>query len=374
MIDKVALKKKTTALGFDLVGIARPGEAPHAGRFMDWLRRGFAGEMAYMGRSAAARADPRTRFPWARSIICVAMSYPGPDKSREGEPPAGAPSAGEADATAGATSARTEPHVEDARRAPSIQRGARGRLSCYACGDDYHRVMGERLDRLESFLQANGASRTRAYVDTGPVLERDWAARAGLGWIGKNTALINQSLGSWLYLGSVFVDIVLPPDGPAPDRCGTCADCIEACPTGAIVAPHTVDSRLCLSYLTIELKDALPPRLRELVGHWVFGCDVCQAVCPWNRKVRARPDPAFSPRPGLPDLDLRWALSNPDLLSKLIEGTAVERARGERLFRNLAIAAGNSGDRRLAGALEPRAVTASSRLAEQIGWALERLR
>ena len=230
------------------------------------------------------------------------------------------------------------------------------------------------LHRFEDYLRSNGAGRTQSYVDTGPILERDWAALAGLGWIGKNTALINQRLGSWLFLASVLVDIDLPASHAVDDRCGTCTDCIEACPTGALLAPNVLDSRLCISYLTIEFKDVLPPQLRELTGDWIFGCDICQVACPWNSKVERSAHPEFEPRPGLSAVDLRWALSNPDSLSNLISGTAVERARGERLARNLIIAAGNSGDPGLAKSLEPYVVTASSGLAEQVGWALKRLR
>lgn len=337
MIRSDGVKKKAAELGFDLAGVATAGAAPHSREFLGWLNRGYAAEMAYIGRSAGTRADPRAGFPWAKSVISLAKRYPGP-------PP------------------------DESAPAP------RGRVSCYAAGDDYHGVLGDALLRLEEHLRANGAEKTRSYVDTGPVLERDWAALAGLGWIGKNTSLINQRFGSWLFLGTIFADIALDPDAPAPDRCGTCTDCIEACPTGAILAPHVVDSRLCLSYLTIEFKGVLPPHLRRMTGDWVFGCDICQAVCPWNAKYPPLEGSAFEPRPGLMRPDLNWALSHPDSLSTLISGTAVERARGERLTRNLLIAAGNSGDRRLGAAVEPYAVTASSGLAEQVSWALKRLR
>jgi epoxyqueuosine reductase len=347
-----SFKNDALGLGFDAVGIAPAGPAPHARQFRDWLAGGYAGEMAYMERSADDRADPRRRFPWAASIVCVAMRYPGP---------------GSADEDGAARASRSEPGAP------------RARVSCYALGEDYHEVLARRLSSLEAHLRGLGAREVKTYVDTGPVLERDWAARAGLGWIGKNTTLINQGMGSWLFLGVAVTDLELPADRPVPERCGDCTACIDACPTGAILGPYTLDSRRCISYLTIEYKGVLPASLRGQVGDWVFGCDVCQEVCPWNSKTAPSadlpgPDPAFRPRPGLSGLELGWALANPDALSTMIEGTAAERARGERLTRNLIIAAGNSGDRGLARALEPYVVTASSGLAEQIGWALKRLR
>jgi epoxyqueuosine reductase len=348
--DDVKLQAKS--LGFDLVGVAKAGQAPHAREFLQWLDRGYAGDMAYMGRSAEARADPRARFPWAKSVICLAKRYPGPPQSEP--PPACVVSGPGYDAPAGAK--------------------ATGRVSCYATTVDYHDVMGGALRYLEEYLLANGATQVQWYVDTGPVLERDWAARAGLGWIGKNTSLINQDIGSWLFLAAVLVDLNLEADGPAPDRCGTCTDCIEACPTGAILAPYVVDSRLCLSYLTIEFKRAIPEHLRAMAGDWVFGCDACQTVCPWNSKLPPLKDDTFAPRPRLARPDLARALTDPAGLSKLIFGTPVMRARGDRLIRNLLIAAGNSGDARLAKAVEPYVLSAAPGLAEQVRWTLRRLR
>lgn len=339
MIDVDDVKQKAVELGFDLVGVARAGAPPHSREFMQWLDRGFAGEMAYIARSAGARADPRVRFPWAKSVLSLAKRYPGPSSG-----------------------------PSPVRPAPV------GRVSCYALGADYHFVIGDALQRLREYLQDSGAAQTRGYVDTGPVLERDWAAAAGLGWIGKNTSLINQERGSWLFLATVFVDEELDPDRQVPERCGTCSDCIEACPTGAILAPYVVDSRLCLSYLTIEFKGAIPRHLREMAGDLIFGCDICQAVCPWNAKCPPTTDATFEPRRGLAMLDLAWALSDPAGLSNLISGTAVERAGGQRLTRNLLIAAGNSRDRRLIRAVEPHALTASAELSEQVIWTLRRLR
>jgi epoxyqueuosine reductase len=234
--------------------------------------------------------------------------------------------------------------------------------------------MGPALAELESFARAHGATRTKSYVDTGPVLERDWAALTGLGWIGKNTTLINQRLGSWLFLGVLLLDAELTPDEPHPDRCGTCTECIDACPTGALTAPYLLDSRLCISYLTIEHKGAIPQRLRPLIGDWVFGCDVCQTVCPWNNSAAAVRRPAFAPRPGLNLIDLEFALRHPEELTKLAAGTPVERAKGTRLLRNIVVAAGNSRAHGPARALESYAVNPPAELAELVGWALKRIR
>lgn len=372
MADPISIKRRAADLGFDLVGVARAGPAPHAKQFAYWLERGYAGEMSYMERTAESRADTGVQFPWAKSLLCVAMRYPPPRAAAgTGAQESGAGGGARAGAAGGGVK-------EEGAGSESPAPKSSGRISCYAWGDDYHAVMGRLLPRLEEHLRRMGAGRARSYVDTGPVLERDWAASAGLGWIGRNTALINQGLGSWLFLGVIITDLELRPDDPSPDRCGTCTECMDACPTGALIAPYVLDSRLCISYLTIEHKDVMPKHLRGAVGNWIFGCDVCQAVCPWNsKKALIGSDSSrspFAPRPGLHGLDLKWALANPDSLSKLIMGTALERARGERLMRNLVIAAGNSGDPELAVALEPYVVTASSGLAEQLGWALKRLR
>jgi epoxyqueuosine reductase len=388
MADPISIKRKAADLGFALVGVARAGPAPHAKQFANWLERGYAAEMSYMERTAESRADTGVQFPWAKSLLCVAMRYTPPQAaaggsgresvavgSAQAETAGGAEDSGSGrDARAGTGGGAKEERAGSESPAPKSP----GRISCYAWGEDYHAVMGRLLPPLAEHLRRMGAGRARSYVDTGPVLERDWAASAGLGWIGRNTALINQGLGSWLFLGVIITDLELRPDDPSPDRCGTCTECMDACPTGALIAPYVLDSRLCISYLTIEHKDVTPKHLRGAVGNWIFGCDVCQAVCPWNsEKALIGSDSSrspFAPRPGLHDLDLKWALANPDSLSKLIVGTALERARGERLMRNLVIAAGNSGDPELAGALEPYVVTASSGLAEQVGWALKRLR
>jgi epoxyqueuosine reductase len=261
------------ALGFDRAGVAGlDALPPHAEALHDWLARGRHGEMAWLARDPDARADPRRRFPWARSAIVVALVY-----DRAG----------------------AEPGAE--RSGPATARIAR-----YAGGRDYHDVLLPPLRALGDALEAlaGRAVRSRAYVDTGPVLERALAAQAGLGWIGRNTCLIDPELGSYLFLGVLLTDLELPADMPEPDHCGSCRACLDACPTGAFPDPYVLDATRCLSYTTIELRGPIPEPLRAGQGAWAFGCDVCQEVCPWNTRARRVVPPdraglraALAPRP-----------------------------------------------------------------------------
>lgn len=246
--DKLAqtIKQEAVRVGFDLVGFTT-AEPPHSGpRYPDWIAEGYHGEMAYMARTAPQRLDPRDLLPSAHSIIVLGLNY-----------------------------APAELQIP----------GQRARVSCYAWGEDYHDLMRSHMrDLCHRVRERTGLSfATRICVDTAPLLERDLAQRAGLGWIGKNTNLINRQYGTWLFLGAILVDIDLPPDEPGRDRCGTCTRCIEACPTGALIAPRLLDARRCISYLTVELKGPIPRDLRSAVGDHLFGCDECLAVCPWNR-------------------------------------------------------------------------------------------
>ncbi len=236
-----SLKSRARALGFDLVGVARLGPAETAPMFDDWVARGFAGDMSYLERGAEKRADPRRVLENVKSAVVVGMNYGGT------EPP--------------------------------------GPVARYARGDDYHEIMVDRLRALHAWLSAELGREIpgKAYVDTGPILERDLARKAGLGWFGKNTMLLNPELGSFFFLGSLLLDLELEPDAPfEADRCGTCTRCLEACPTDAFVAPHVLDATRCISYLTIELKGDIPEELRAALGESLYGCDVCQDVCPWN--------------------------------------------------------------------------------------------
>lgn len=298
-----SLRTLARSLGFDLLGVSPPTPPDWARRaYREWLAHGFHGEMAYMARPdrVARREDPAQILPGVRAVVCVAVNYyPGP-------PP------------------------------PEARDPSRGRISNYAWGRDYHDWMVPRLEELAAHLRATtgGVARYRVYADTGPILERAFAAQAGLGFIGKNTCLIHPRIGSWLFLGEILVDVDLPFTGPPiPPRCGTCTRCLDACPTGALVAPYVLDARRCISYLTIECRGEIPPDLRARMGNWIYGCDICQEVCPWNRFARRTSVPDFLP----PSLDriapLRRALLalDEDSFRRQFGGSPVVRAGWKRL-------------------------------------------
>jgi epoxyqueuosine reductase len=314
MLTSEAVKQRAREVGFDLCGIASADPVPELRFLHDWLARGYHGRMAYLERNADKRLDVRRVLPSARSVIVLGAIYN-----------TGAPSSLE----------RADP------RAALISR--------YAWGDDYHDVLSSRLEQLESWMreQAEEPFESRRYVDTGPVLERVFAHYAGLGWVGKNTCLINPELGSWIFLSEIVTSMFLAPDDAAFDRCGTCTLCIEACPTGAIVGDRLLDATRCISYLTIELKESIPEPLREGIGQHAYGCDICQEVCPWNADAVAAvsPDPAWQPRAPFAAADLLdlWRMTD-DELRRAIRGTPMTRARVKRLRRNLAVAIGNCGD------------------------------
>jgi epoxyqueuosine reductase len=326
-------------VGFDLAGVADAAPPPELGLFADWLARGYAGEMAYLTSQAERRSDLRVAFPWARSVLSVALQY-------------------------------------DSRAAYSTETPEdRGWIARYAWGDDYHDVMAALLDRLVGRLQeAFGAFRARRYVDTGPIVERTYAAAAGVGAWGKNTCLLHPELGSWFFLGEVITDLELAPDAPLPDLCGSCTACLDACPTGALVEPYRLDATRCISYLTIELKGAIPEAQREGVGRHVFGCDICQDVCPWNRKRRGSGPPVFAPRPGLhaPDLQALAELDG-DAFRALFRKSAVKRAKRRGLLRNVAVALGNSRDASRRPVLERLGRDDDPVVREHAAWALARL-
>jgi epoxyqueuosine reductase len=338
------LKAKAYDLGFDLCGIAPAAVLSETRHFQEWLARGYAGEMAYLSRSALRRSDPRRVLPSARSIISLGILY-NTDR----------PYSIEDHRTGGASIAR------------------------YAWGDDYHSVIAGRLDALSDWIrdQAGGDVECKAYVDTGPVLERQYAQRAGIGWVGKNTCLINAELGSWIFLAEILCSLLLDPDPPALDQCGECTLCLEACPTDAFVEPRVLDSTRCISYLTIELKGAIPEPQRPGVGTRAYGCDVCQEVCPWNlaRPAPVSRDAAWLPRASLDGATLAalWRRSDAEL-ADLVADSAMSRAGVRGLRRNLAIAIGNSNDIEAVRALD--AVDASiapslndPMVAEHLEWA-----
>jgi epoxyqueuosine reductase len=312
------VKEEARRLGFELVGISAVKPAPHEQSFAQWLREGFAGELDYMKRTELLRRDPHALVPWAMSIVSVGMNY----------------------------------YTAFSRPEPS--REPRGWISRYAWGEDYHDLMKGKLEALLGRVKElhDGPVQGRAFVDSGPVLERDFAGVAGLGWIGKNTHLISPKKGSWFFLGELFLDLSLAYDRPLRDRCGKCDLCLKACPTGAFVGPYLLDARRCISYLTIELKGWMPRALRPLVGNHVFGCDICQEVCPYNVKAQATREPAYSPRQGLHAPELIPLLSlDKDEFRRRFRGSPIVRAKRRGFLRNVAVALGNSKSREAIPAL-----------------------
>jgi epoxyqueuosine reductase len=340
MLTSSLIKSTAQALGFDLCGVARADTFPELSFLRDWLDRGYAGDMGWMARSADRRADVRRVVPGARSVIVTATLY---------------------------NTAR--PYSDEAARDVA-------RLSRYAWGDDYHDVLKARLDALLGWMReaSDAPFDARAYVDTGPVQERVYAQYAGLGWIGKNTCLINPELGSWLFLGEIISTLDLEPDAEGLEQCGSCTRCLDACPTGALVDAGVLDSTRCISYLTIELRTAIPDEHREAVGAHVYGCDICQEVCPYNRPAPQSPDAAWQPRPGLdlPRLVDLWRRPDAELRA-LTKGSAMTRAKLTGLRRNLAVAIGNSADLEAISALaeegEGRASAEDEIVKEHVAWA-----
>lgn len=301
------VKARALDLGFDLVGVTSADPPAHLAAFEEWLDAGYAGTMSYMARWREKRGDLQRVLSGCRAVIASAVNY------YPGDP-----------------------------EGPDDPRAAVGR---YAWGGDYHRVLKPRLTKLLDFIvtEAGPGTEGAVYVDTGPVLERDLAARAGLGWIGKNTTLLNSRLGSWLFLGVVLVNVELAHDAPVPDRCGRCTACLEACPTGAFPAPHVLDATRCISYLTIENRGEIPLDFRAQVGTLAFGCDVCQEVCPWNRKAPLSRELAFLPDGDLPALD-ELARMGEDEFRRRFGASPLKRARAPGIRRNAVVALGNRGN------------------------------
>ena len=342
-MDPRALADRAKALaldaGFDLAGVAAADAPRELAFFAEWIARGYAGEMSYLTSQAARRRDLRDAFPWARSVVSVGVQYDTP-----------------------------HPYSTDAP-------AGSGWIARYAWGDDYHDVMKAMLERLAAGLEADiGPFRFRAYVDTGPIVERAYAAAAGLGAWGKNTCLLHPEHGSWFFLGELVTDLEMRPDAPRLDMCGSCTACLDACPTGAFPAPYVLDATRCISYLTIELKGAIPDAQRSGVGRQVFGCDICQDVCPWNRRRRHRGGAAFEPRPGqvAPDLAELSRLDD-EGFRRRFRGSAVKRARRRGLLRNVAVALGNSGDPAHRPVLARLAEDPDPLVREHARWALGRL-
>jgi epoxyqueuosine reductase len=338
-LSPVRVHEAAREVGFDLVGISGPAAPPELVHFAEWVSRGQAGEMAYLTGQVAKRSELSVPFPWARSVVCVGLQYDTPHPYSTEAPP------------------------------------GRGWISRYAWGDDYHDVMKAMLDRLIGLLREEaGPFEARTYVDTGPLVERAWAAAAGLGAWGKNTCLLHPEHGSWFFLGEAVTDLALAPDAPRADMCGTCTACLEACPTGALPEPYVLDANRCISYLTIEKRGSLPPGQREDLGRHVFGCDICQDVCPWNRRRRRHGGPAFAPRAGAvaPDLDELGTLDEEGFRERF-RRSPVKRTKRRGLLRNVAVALGNTGDPRHLPVLEKLAGDDDPVVREHAGWAMRKL-
>jgi epoxyqueuosine reductase len=335
-----AVKARARELGFDKVAIARaePLERDRAA-LAAWIRGDRHATMAWMAREFDKRAVPETMLPGCKSVIALAINYwAGDGNAKRGE------------------------------RAALVARYARGR--------DYHKVLGRKLKELAAWLTEDSGAASRTFVDTGPVLERAWAERAGLGWIGKNANLLTRDLGSWILLGEVLTCAALvPDDGPHEDFCGTCTACLDACPTGAIESPGVVDANACISYWTIEHRGAIPESRRPGMGDWIFGCDVCQEVCPWNVSF-AKPaaDDPFTLREDLSGLDPEEILGLDEASFRArYSGTSLMRARYDGMRRNACIVLGNRGDRRALPALRTAAEEADPMIREHALWAIARI-
>jgi epoxyqueuosine reductase len=341
------IKRSAVDAGFDLAGIASVYDFFELSRFPEWIAAGRAGEMKYLeSRDDAGqlrRASLKSAFPWARSVIVCAVNY-----------------------------------NTDHPYSTNVNKPGHGWISRYAWSrEDYHESVLRRLREVEAKLKNSCGSdpiETRAYVDTGPLVERVYAKYAGVGWLGKNTCVINQKIGSWIFLGVIVTSLELSPDLPAPDRCGTCARCIDACPTDAIVAPYELDSNKCISYLTIEKRGPIPEGIREGIGQQVFGCDICQDVCPWNRKAPATDKPEFQPREGFVNPALAWlAEISVEEFREKFRGSPIKRAKHSGLRRNALIAVGNNGDRTLLSVVERASDDPDPVVAAAARWAKKRL-
>jgi epoxyqueuosine reductase len=353
----VRLKEAARQAGFDLAGIAGLSDFPELDRFPEWIAAGRAGEMKYMeARDETGRLKRSSLHhvaPWTRSVIVCAVNYN-----------------------------TAQPYSTEVRDPE------RGWISRYAWSrEDYHEAVMKRLRLVEQKLRevisteypvpstrTKPELQTRCYVDTGPVVERVYARYAGVGWIGKNTCILNQKLGSWLFLGVILTSLELEPDLPAPDRCGTCTRCIQACPTDALIEPYQLDSNKCISYLTIEKRGAISEEMRDGMGRHIFGCDICQDVCPWNRKAPATDAPEFQPRDDLVNPALDWlAIMSNEEFRKTFRGSPVRRAKLAGLRRNAVIAMGNSEERKFATLLQNLVADRDPVVAEAARWSLDKL-
>ena len=340
-IDNPTLREWAQELGFQALAVTDTHIDEHAAHLRDWLAKGFHGEMGYMAGREPLRGNPADLVPDTVRVISLRMDYlPPQDKMQE-----------------------------------TLLASDRAYISRYALGRDYHKLIRKRLSQLAKRIEQQCGGHFRAFVDSAPVLERGFAEKAGLGWIGKNTMLINDKAGSWFFLGEIYTDLPLQTDPPQTTmHCGSCTACLEDCPTGAIVAPFQVDARKCISYLTIELDGRIPEQYRAQMGNRVFGCDDCQLVCPWNKFAETTAEDDFKPRHQLDDSSLvELFLWDEQTWLKNTEGSAIRRIGYENWLRNLAVGLGNSGDKAHAKtALLKRREQVSEMVREHIDWALAR--
>ncbi|MBC8001075.1 MAG: tRNA epoxyqueuosine(34) reductase QueG [Opitutaceae bacterium] len=337
---KAQIQQRARELGFDACRITTAAEPDHTGQFTEWLADGRHGEMAWLQRNAAKRIDPQQVLPGAKSILCLAVSYTGQESNSE------------------------------STCAPS------GVIARYARHADYHDVVGNRLKQLTEFLDQLGGAETRSlwYVDTGPLLERDLAQRAGLGFVGKHTNLISRTLGNWIFLSEIITTLELPADTPEKNHCGRCTACLDACPTRAITAPFQLDARRCISYLTIELKGSIPIEFRTAIGDRIYGCDDCLAACPWNRFAREGSLMKEHRRDDLRRPDLLELLALDDVgFKKQFSETPMLRTKRRGLLRNACVALGNVGDRSVLPALEKARHDSEPLIQEHAAWAIEQI-
>jgi epoxyqueuosine reductase len=342
---KETIRDRARELGFDDCRFTTALAPESSPQFQDWLNERRHGEMAYLQRNAHKRVDPQKVLPGAQSVITLAVNYLAKEEGG------------------------TKPQE-------TTGNGLRGVIARYARSADYHEIIGERLRQLEDFVNELGGPNTRSlwYIDTGPLLERDLAQRAGLGFIGKHTNLISRRFGNWIFLSEIITTLRLEPDAPEKNRCGSCRHCLDACPTGAIKAPFQLDARLCISYLTIELKGSIPVELRAAIGNRIYGCDDCLEACPWNRFARAgkmMKDHARSELelPGLLEL---LSLTEPQFKQRFAD-TPLLRAKRRGLMRNVCVALGNIGDESALPALNKAAEDPEPLIAEHAHWAVDRI-
>ncbi|HMP84690.1 MAG TPA: tRNA epoxyqueuosine(34) reductase QueG [Verrucomicrobiota bacterium] len=347
---KDSIRQHALELGFEDCHFTSASPPESRRQFQDWIGKKHHGEMGYLERNAEKRVDPQRVLPGAKSVICLAASYAGDVEEAE--------------------------EIAENRKSQIVNRKS-GVVARYARYNDYHDVLGEKLKQLTAFVDKLDGNITSSlwYVDTGPLLERDLAQRAGIGFVGKHTNVISRKLGNWIFLAEIITTLELEPDSPEKNRCGSCTRCIEACPTRAITAPFQLDARLCISYLTIELKGSIPVELRPAIGNRIYGCDDCLAACPWNR---------FAREGGLMKAHARADLDSPDLIELLqldeagfkqrFAGTPMLRTKRRGLLRNVCVALGNVGNSDALPALEKASNDSEPLIAEHARWAMDRIR